>query len=127
MLLAVVRCGAVLVESSEVSMKRSSLTRRTPMKRAGKKTLAWETTRRKLKVRFERAGITRCEWPEGCGREWPLSFSHTKPRRDITTQAELEAVALLCTFHHHAADCHGHEHQFKTITAIIANRETPVI
>lgn len=33
MLLAVVRRGAVLVESSEEAMKRSRLTRRTPMKR----------------------------------------------------------------------------------------------
>lgn len=95
-------------------MKRSRL------RRKGKRGLAWDRTRAKLKVRFERAGLTRCEV---CGTDNALGFSHSKPRRMIATQADLEEVALLCNADHHEADSHGHERQEQIIKYIISKRE----
>jgi hypothetical protein len=70
--------------------------KRTPLRRAGVKTRAWETTRRKLKPRFERAGITSCEFGfEGCWRRNGLSFAHGDKRRYLD-QGELEVAALAC-------------------------------
>jgi hypothetical protein len=100
-----------------------SLARRTPLRRKGKKTLAWDSTRRKLKPLFEAASITRCEV---CGTDDGLGFAHSLPRRDIKTKEDMEEVALLCFPDHGAIDDKGHEFQFDTIRYIIANRETPV-
>lgn len=93
------------------------------MKRTGKKTLAWESTRRKLVRAFANAGIIRCEL---CGTDFGLGFAHSLPRRCIVTKEQMEEVALLCTEHHRAADSQGHAHQLGTIRTIIARREIPV-
>ena len=95
--------------------------KRSPLRRKGKRGLAWDRTRAKLKVRFERAGLTRCEV---CGTDNALGFADSKPRRMITTQAEMEEVALLCNADHHEADSHGHENQENVIKFIISKRET---
>lgn len=98
---------------------------RSKMKRAGKKSLAWGETRAELKVRFEAAGITACE---RCGIDDCLSFAHRMKRRKITTQAELETVALLC-MPPSSNDCHGHfermsaEDMYHEIAKIIEARE----
>lgn len=112
-------------------MKRAPLQRKTampkrkkPMKKRGKKTLAWETTRRKLKVAFEAAGITRCE---RCWSSFGLSFAHSLPRRFITTQAELEEVILACATCHQTIDLGSKERQHAMVLDTISKRETPVI
>lgn len=71
------------------------------IRRAGKKTLHWEKTRKELKIRFERVGITTCEMRTiGCWIDNGLGFAHRLKRRNITTQDELERVALLCNSCH---------------------------
>jgi hypothetical protein len=59
----------------------------------------WDSVRAKLKVRFERAGITRCEI---CGADNFLGFAHCVKRRKLRADAEvgspehIETVVLLC-------------------------------
>ena len=86
----------------------------------------WNYTRAKLKKRFAREGNTRCEI---CGRGIRLSFAHRMKRRFITTQAELETVALLCMDGPYGLGCHTKlEHgpkqvMFDTITRIVNESE----
>lgn len=89
----------------------------------GKKTRAWEATRRNLKVRFEAAGITRCEL---CGGTFALSWGHRYKRRFITTQEELETVALLDQACHTRIEAMSHAEMKRIVDEIIAARETPV-
>ena len=80
-------------------LKRSRMTAaKRPMRKAGKKTVAWSETRAQLKPRFLIAGITTCELKyDGCWRDNALSFCHSRKRRNITTQEQLEEVILGCT------------------------------
>src|SRR5687768_6910583 len=72
------------------------------LKARGEKVEAWEATRAALVQRFQAAGITTCELRyEGCWRNNALSFAHSKKRRYITSQEDLEAVCLCCL------NCHG--------------------
>lgn len=96
---------------------------RKALPRLGKRGKEWEACKRKLKVRFERAGITSCEL---CGSAFALGFSHSLPRRYITTSKQLEEVALLCAGCHLVTDSHGHKVQFDTVLRIIDSRETAV-
>ena len=79
----------------------------------------WNTVRQKLKVEFERQGITRCE---ECNAAYPRSFSHRYKRRFITTDAELRTVALLCIPCHEKYEFAGHEKMFEGINRIIERR-----
>lgn len=104
--------------------RRIPMVRRKPMKRVGKRTIAWTKARARLKVAFAEADITSCEV---CGR-FALSFAHSLPRRMITTDREMYEVALLCsTVCHFDCDSHGHAHMAKFVTDIISNRPNPVI
>lgn len=99
------------------------------MKRVGKRTLEWDRTRRKLKIAFERAGITSCEIMESswCTGDHNLSFAHSLKRRFITTQAQLEEVVLCCVNCHENIEALGHKRMARTIRTMITARETPVV
>jgi hypothetical protein len=90
------------------------------LRKSGHKSYAWQLTRRRLKKQFERAGITQCEI---CNTGNYLSFAHRLKRRFITTQRELEKVALLCVPCHEKIEFSGHENMFAEITRIIESRE----
>ena len=85
----------------------------------------WNRVRAKLKKRFYAMGITFCEM---CGRTDFLSFAHRLKRRFITTDEELEMVALLCMDNPQGKGCHNklehssHEEMFERITEIIRTR-----
>lgn len=92
------------------------------LKRRGEKTDQWEITRKALIPRFEAAGITSCELGYyGCFRNNFLSFAHSKKRRFITSQRELEEVCLCCT------NCHGRiefsKDMYEIICKVIARRK----
>lgn len=94
------------------------------MPKLGLKGLQWAATRKKLKVRFEAAGITHCEM---CGSSFALGFAHRKKRANITTQEELEIVALLCNSPcHDAIEILPESEMGKQVDAIIASRENSV-
>lgn len=76
--------------------------------------------RAKLKEKFERLGITRCEL---CFGTFGLAFAHSKKRRFILTDEELEEVALLCQPCHEKIEFSGHEEMYKAITDIIKWRQ----
>jgi 5-methylcytosine-specific restriction endonuclease McrA len=78
--------------------------KRKSLKRRGKKTDAWDATRKLLIPRFEAAGIVQCElqWP-GCWKNNALSFAHSKKRRKVEGD-ELSRVALLCQNCHHTVE-----------------------
>lgn len=98
--------------------------RKAALPRLGKKGLVWEATRKRLKVRFEAAGITRCEV---CGSGWALGFAHRKKRANITTQEELEIVALLCNSPcHDALEILPESEMGERVDALIAARERSV-
>lgn len=105
------------------------LQRKKPMKRRGKRTIAWDWTRRKLKVAFERAGITSCEIMDSswCTGNHNLSFAHSLKRRFIATQAQLEEVALACVNCHDNIEKLGHVAMARIVRETIAARETPVV
>ena len=66
------------------------------MIKLGKKTIAWQLVRAKLKDKFESMGITYCElnYP-GCLVNNFLGFAHAKKRRCLKEE-ELEDVILTC-------------------------------
>jgi len=66
------------------------------MKRAGKKTKAWATARRWLKIQFDRAGVRTCQLRfAGCWFDNALSFCHPAKRRHLR-EGELYVAALGC-------------------------------
>ena len=82
--------------------------KRSPLKRLGKKGLAWEKVRRELKVKFQRAGITTCEIRgHGCWYDNGLGFAHAKKRRNLGP-GELSVVALACCVCHDRIDVREH-------------------
>jgi hypothetical protein len=80
----------------------------------------WETTRKALKKKFLEMGITRCEY---CGNSQFLSFAHSKNRRHILTQKELEEVALLCLDCHYGIEGMTTESMRAVIRRIIRERK----
>jgi preprotein translocase subunit SecA len=93
------------------------------MRQQGKKGQAWAKARAKLKIQFERMGITACEI---CSSTFALSFAHRLKRRFITTEDELMTVALLCQKHHEEIEHSGHENMFDRITKIIEQRAVQI-
>lgn len=106
-------------------MKRTPLQRKTALRRVGKKTSEWDSLRAKLKVRFERAGITTCEVRlPNCWRDNGLGFLHRLKRRNVTTPGELERVALGCNRCHDALEILPEMEMARRIDTIIDARET---
>ncbi len=62
------------IKRKQPMARGSSSLKRTPMKRVGKRMLAWAAVWRKLKPAFEKAGIKSCEirYP-GCWRDQCLT------------------------------------------------------
>jgi uncharacterized protein with PIN domain len=87
------------------------------------KQTVWNNTRRKLKLQFERDGITRCEQ---CGSGMFLGFAHRLKRRFIQDKYELMMVALLCVKCHEFWEHGSHERMFEGITAIIEKRNEQI-
>jgi hypothetical protein len=80
----------------------------------------WRKAWPKLKRKFEREGITRCE---ECGSDYFLTPAHSLKRRHITNDSELNEVALLCQPHHEKYELQGEEKMCAAIRGIIARRE----
>jgi hypothetical protein len=78
-------------------------------------------------VRFQVAGITSCElgYP-GCFRNNFLSFAHSKKRRYITSQEELEEVCLACQKCHDDVEYSGRKNMYNTVRSVIARRKVKV-
>lgn len=91
--------------------------------RLGKKGKAWETERRRLKIKFERMGVTECEadFMHDCWVDNGLSFAHSKKRADIRGE-ELSEVALLCPTAHKHVESLPKEEMCNIIRRIIAKR-----
>jgi len=107
--------------------RKTVLTAKKPMKRRGKKTAAWENCRAKLKPRFERAGITVCEFQfSGCWRDNGLGFAHSRKRRNVTTPELLEECALTCNVCHDIAEAWPEEKMMAFVRRVIADRSIPV-
>lgn len=70
------------------------------------KTATWESIRRRLKPRFQAAGLTRCELLlPGCWHDNALGFAHAKKRRHLSP-AEFGVVILACTTCHQQIEFH---------------------
>lgn len=87
----------------------------------GKKTRAWDAVRRKLKERFLKMNVTRCEQ---CNAAYPLGFAHRYKRRHITDQTELETCALLCNPCHERIEYGGN--MYAEISQIIEKRNEQI-
>ncbi len=93
----------------------------------GKKTKAWDAVRRKLKVAFQRVGITICEARgPGCWVSNGLGFAHSLKRRFIVTSEQMEECALLCSVCHDAWETGPHDVMEAAIKRIISERAVPV-
>lgn len=94
------------------------------MNRAGKRTLAWENERAKLKVRFLQWGITSCElrYPGTCWGDACLGFAHAKKRRFLKPH-ELGHVILACNPCHDVLESLGAELMKAEVDATIENRK----
>ena len=101
--------------------------KRSPIKRAGKKTRKWNAARAKLKERFLKAGITTCELRlENCTPTNFLSWAHRLKRRNITTQEELETVLLLCENCHWSIEKLGETKMSEIVENVIKNRRVTI-
>lgn len=93
----------------------------------GKRTKLWDDIRAKLKVNFQRAGITRCEVRcEGCWNSDALSFAHSLKRRFIKTVDDWTEVALACTPCHDILEAMPHQRMADIVRSIIQARPVPV-
>lgn len=93
------------------------------MLQKGKKTIAWEEARAKLKQQFLGMGVTHCElpYPHSCWHYDGLSFAHSKKRRNIKG-SELMEVALLCPVAHSMVERLPEKEMHDIIMEIIRNR-----
>jgi len=112
-------------------MKRCTLTRRTPMKRAALRKVSkkawWPKLRAKLKPEFIRAGVTTCEARyDGCWIDNGLGFGHSKKRRNITTRAEQQEVCLICNHCHSRLELNKEPAMGALVQLMILERETQV-
>lgn len=98
--------------------------KRSPLRRAGKKTREWERVRRQLKKRFMAANITRCEvkLPQ-CWHDDGLSFAHGKKRRFLTDNELSELVVLACPPCHTFLEGRTHDAMLAIVEDIIKTRE----
>lgn len=98
-------------------------------KKKGKKTLAWEAARKRLKVAFKQAGITTCElnMAEKCWRDNGLGFAHTLKRRNITTEEGLLRVCLACNPCHDEIEALGQFKMAEIVGRVILTRPVPVV
>lgn len=109
-------------------MKRTPLQRKAALRRVGKRGREWEQARAKLKVTFERAGITTCELQSAvCERNYFLGFAHSLRRRFIATPEQLNEVLLCCQPCHQLLDLCSAEDTASLVRKTIAARQTPVI
>lgn len=96
------------------------------MKRAGKKTKAWDAERAKLKVRFEAVGITTCELRGRLNHEctWDnyLGFAHAAKRRKLAPE-DLGHVILIDNNAHDIIERLPPEEMKRTVDETIAARE----
>lgn len=94
------------------------------MKRAGKRTLAWEKERDKLKTQFYSWGITECEvrYPGVCWRHNALGFAHIRKRRFLKPN-ELGEVCLACNPCHDILESLPHDLMEAEIKSVIAARK----
>ena len=89
----------------------------------GKRTLEWERIRARLKLAFEAAGITRCEFCyEGCSGGLFLSFAHGRKRRNLTTEELKKLVALACANCHSLLELKPEKEMHKAVVEVIAKR-----
>lgn len=101
-----------------------SLSSKTPMRRDGRRTKAWEAARRKLKCQFVSMGIDTCELQfPGCAYDNELGFAHRYKRRFITTEEELHVVILACSRCHDVIELQGHAMMKKIVDSVIAKRD----
>lgn len=77
--------------------------KRTPLRRAGKKTLEWAKVRKELKIEFEASGVTTCQFRlEDCWNDNGLSFAHAVKRSRLKADSKpgepthIKTVALAC-------------------------------
>lgn len=114
-------------------MKRSRLKpstvpmRRSPMKRRGKKTKAWDSKRAELKIEFEAIGITTCELRyENCANDDFLGFAHAAKRRKLKSE-DLGHVILACNPCHDKIEFLPPEQMKRIVDTICQQRESMLI
>ncbi len=89
---------------------------------AGKATNLWNRIRRELKIRFEAAGITTCEFRyDGCWHNDGLGFAHADKRRYLTP-VQLQVAALACAVCHDILERMPREEMRAAVMTVIANR-----
>lgn len=100
---------------------------RNGLQKKGKKTREWDKVRAKLKVAFEKAGITSCEIKcEGCWLDAGLGFAHSVKRRFITTPELMAEAALACINCHNLIEAMPHTRMADVVRTVIAHRPVPV-
>jgi len=92
--------------------------------KSGKRTIAWEIERAKLKVKFLSWGITSCElrYPGTCWGDNALGFAHAKKRRFLQPN-ELGIVVLCCNPCHDILESLGHALMQAEVESTIAARK----
>lgn len=94
------------------------------MRRAGKKTKAWEKARAELKVEHESMGITTCELRyEGCWNDDALGFAHAAKRRKLTS-VDLKHAIVACGSCHDKIEFLKPEEMERIVNETIHNRAT---
>lgn len=107
-------------------LRSSPIRRGAGLRKAGRKTKAWERVRRQLKCEFTARGIQACELRfEGCMVDDYLGFAHSKKRRYVVTDEDWREVVLACRTCHDRLDINmSHEEMARTVRDTIARRKT---
>jgi hypothetical protein len=103
--------------------KRSKPKHRLVRKHERKSVLDWPKTKKSLTYSFAQVNITCCEIQlPGCKRDSFLTFAHSRKRRYIKTQQQLEEVALACVLCHMRIEALPESEMTKIVQEIISER-----
>lgn len=101
--------------------------KRQQLPQIGKKGREWQAIWRRLKPRFERAGITRCEVRgEKCQGSQYLTPAHSLKRRNCVTAALLSEVVIACVNCHAEIEILKEADMCAKVRAIIDARPNPI-
>ena len=99
--------------------------KRTPIKRAGARTLKRRQINVKLKKIWLEQGITSCEIRlPGCLRSFAMGAAHAEKSRFLQTDEQWMTAALACCKCHETIEAWSHEKMKKIVMDTIAKRGT---
>lgn len=82
----------------------------------------WNSAKKKIKLKFSRAGVFTCEVKYDCCDNRALGFAHSRRRKYIFTKEQMEEVVLACQRCHALLDAREHDETESIVKRLIRSR-----